>query len=85
LDEDNTAEHGHFVYTQISSVFLGVYLMVATILGDTLDLSETITYLLFGIMILLLLAPLAIPIKMTLYPNKQTKQKPTTLAPSLSN
>jgi hypothetical protein len=43
---------------------------------DTLNLSETITYLLFGIMILLLLAPLAIPIKMTLYLNKQTKEKP---------
>jgi hypothetical protein len=84
LDEDNTTEHGHFMYTQISSVVLGVYLMVATILGDTLNLSEIVTYLLFGIMILLLLAPLAIPIKMTLYPNKEAKEKATTLAPSYS-
>jgi len=84
LEEDNSTEHSHFMYTQISSVVLGVYLLVATILGDTLKLSQAVTYLLFGIMILLLLAPLAIPIKMTLYPNKQTKEKPSTLAPSYS-
>ncbi|XP_015692376.2 protein NUCLEAR FUSION DEFECTIVE 4-like [Oryza brachyantha] len=84
LDEDNAAEHSHFIFTQISSVVLGVYLMVATILGDTLKLSDTITYILFGIMILLLLAPLAIPIKMTLYPNKPKREKTSTLSPSYS-
>uniref|UniRef100_A0A0D9W6U4 Uncharacterized protein n=1 Tax=Leersia perrieri TaxID=77586 RepID=A0A0D9W6U4_9ORYZ len=84
LDEDNAAEHSHFMFTQISSVVLGIYLMVATILGDTLKLSDTITYLLFGIMILLLLAPLAIPVKMTFYPNKPKGEKISTLAPSYS-
>ncbi|AQK44616.1 hypothetical protein ZEAMMB73_Zm00001d025797 [Zea mays] len=44
-----------------------------------------VTYLLFSIMILLLLAPLVIPIKMTLYPNKQTKENSSTLAPSYSS
>jgi hypothetical protein len=58
--------------------------MVATILGDTLKLSATITYLLFGIMILLLLSPLAIPIKMTLYPSKPKDEKPSTIVPSYS-
>uniref|UniRef100_A0A0D9ZMT2 Uncharacterized protein n=1 Tax=Oryza glumipatula TaxID=40148 RepID=A0A0D9ZMT2_9ORYZ len=84
LDEDNASEHSHFMFTQISSVVLGVYLMVATILGDTLKLSDAITYLLFGIMILLLLAPLAIPIKMTIYPNKPKREKTSTLALSYS-
>ncbi|KAM0853772.1 hypothetical protein ACQ4PT_050845 [Festuca glaucescens] len=84
LDEDNSTEHSHFVFTQISSVVLGAYLMVATILGDTLKLSATITYLLFGIMILLLLSPLAIPIKMTLYPSKPKDEKPSTIVPSYS-
>ncbi|SPT18970.1 unnamed protein product [Triticum aestivum] len=85
LDEDNATEHSHFVFTQVSSVVLGVYLMVATILGDTLNLSATITYLLFGIMILLLLSPLAIPIKMTLYPSKLKEEKASTLlVPSYS-
>jgi hypothetical protein len=84
LDEDNATEHSHFVFTQISSVVLGAYLMVATILGDTLKLSTTIMYLLFGIMILLLLSPLAIPIKMTLYPSKPKDEKPSTIVPSYS-
>ncbi|VAH33902.1 unnamed protein product [Triticum turgidum subsp. durum] len=85
LDEDNATEHSHFVFTQVSSVVLGVYLMVATILGDTLNLSATITYLLFGIMILLLLSPLAIPIKMTLYPSKPKEEKASALlVPSYS-
>ncbi|PNT61404.1 hypothetical protein BRADI_5g14850v3 [Brachypodium distachyon] len=84
LDEDNATEHSHFVFTQISSVVLGVYLMVATILGDTLKLSATITYLLFGIMIVLLLSPLAIPIKMTLYPSKPKGEKASTIVPSYS-
>uniref|UniRef100_A0ACD5UCB9 Uncharacterized protein n=1 Tax=Avena sativa TaxID=4498 RepID=A0ACD5UCB9_AVESA len=84
LDEDNATEHSHFVFTQISSVVLGAYLMVSTILGDTLKLSATIMYLLFGIMILLLLSPLAIPIKMTLYPSKPKDEKPSTIVPSYS-
>uniref|UniRef100_A0ACD5US84 Uncharacterized protein n=1 Tax=Avena sativa TaxID=4498 RepID=A0ACD5US84_AVESA len=84
LDEDNATEHSHFVFTQISSVVLGAYLMVATILGDTLKLSATIMYLLFGIMILLLLSPLAIPIKMTLYPSKPKDEKPSSIVPSYS-
>ena len=29
LEEDNSTEHSHFMYTQISSVVLGVYLLVA--------------------------------------------------------
>ena len=84
LDEDNATEHSHFVFTQVSSVVLGVYLMVATVLGDTLKLSATITYLLFGIMILLLLSPLAIPLKMTLYPSKPKEGKAGTIVPSYS-
>ncbi|CAM0903934.1 unnamed protein product [Alopecurus aequalis] len=84
LDEDNATEHSHFMFTQVSSVVLGVYLMVATVLGDTLKLSATITYLLFGIMIVLLLSPLAIPIKMTIYPSKPKGEKTGTIVPSYS-
>ncbi|CAL9129897.1 unnamed protein product [Musa textilis] len=66
--EEDSLEHGHFMFTQISSVFLGLYLLASTILDDVLSLSDAIIYLLFGIMILFLLAPLAIPLKMTLFP-----------------
>ncbi|RWW59446.1 hypothetical protein BHE74_00033616 [Ensete ventricosum] len=66
--EEDRLEHGHFMFTQISSVFLGLYLLAYTILDDVLSLSDAIIYLLFSIMILFLLAPLAIPLKMTLFP-----------------
>ncbi|RRT54985.1 hypothetical protein B296_00025841 [Ensete ventricosum] len=66
--EEDRLEHGHFMFTQISSVFLGLYLLAYTILDDVLSLSDAIIYLLFSIMILFLLAPLTIPLKMTLFP-----------------
>ena len=64
---EDSSEPGHFMFTQIASIVLGFYLLAATILDDVLILNYTITYILFGIMILFLLAPLAIPLKMTLY------------------
>ncbi|KAK8937071.1 hypothetical protein KSP39_PZI012742 [Platanthera zijinensis] len=71
--EDDSSEHGHFLFTQIASVFLGLYLLTSTLLGSVLALSNTVTYILFGIMILLLLSPLAIPLKMTLCRKKMKK------------
>ncbi|XP_039120635.1 protein NUCLEAR FUSION DEFECTIVE 4 [Dioscorea cayenensis subsp. rotundata] len=69
--EDDSLEHGHFLFTQIASVVLGLYLLTATVLDDVLSLNTTITYTLFGIVILLLMAPLAIPLKMTLFPRRK--------------
>ncbi|XP_058111431.1 protein NUCLEAR FUSION DEFECTIVE 4 [Magnolia sinica] len=66
--EDDSTQHGHFLFTQVASVFLGIYLLTTTILDDVLSLNDAISYAFVGIMVLLLLAPLAIPIKMTLYP-----------------
>lgn len=71
--EDDSSEHCHFLFTQVSSIFLGLYLLVTTILDDVLSLSNAVSYTFFGIMILLLLAPLAIPLKMTLYPDKRKR------------
>ncbi|XP_020265676.1 protein NUCLEAR FUSION DEFECTIVE 4-like [Asparagus officinalis] len=68
--EEDSSERGHFLFTQILSVILGVYLLTTTILNDVLSLNDAISCAFFGIMILFLLAPLAIPIKMTLYPTK---------------
>eukprot|EP00268_Persea_americana_P005152 TRINITY_DN11730_c0_g1_i2.p1 TRINITY_DN11730_c0_g1~~TRINITY_DN11730_c0_g1_i2.p1 ORF type:complete len:543 (-),score=59.35 TRINITY_DN11730_c0_g1_i2:500-2128(-) len=67
LEEDST-ERGHFLFTQTASVFLGIYLLTTTVLNDVLTLSNIISYTFIGIMVLILLAPLAIPIKMTIYP-----------------
>lgn len=68
---DDSSEHGHFLFTQIISVVLGLYLLTSTLLDNVLSPSGLVTYLFFGMMILLLLSPLAIPLKMTLYPNKK--------------
>ncbi|KAL5991698.1 hypothetical protein ACLOJK_012608 [Asimina triloba] len=71
--EDDSKQHGYFLFTQIASVSLGIYLLTTTILVDVLSLNDAISYTFVGIMVLLLLAPLAIPIKMTLYPANHRK------------
>ncbi|GAB2293650.1 hypothetical protein Dimus_027863 [Dionaea muscipula] len=65
---ENSYEHGHFLFTQGACVVLGIYLLTTTIVGDTLTLSQAIRFTFIGIMVILMLSPLAIPIKMTLFP-----------------
>ncbi|XP_021757836.1 protein NUCLEAR FUSION DEFECTIVE 4-like [Chenopodium quinoa] len=66
---DNSAENGHFVFIQVASILLGIYLLTTTILGDFLSLSRPISYIILTVMILFLMAPLMIPLKMTLSPS----------------
>ncbi|KAK3003065.1 hypothetical protein RJ639_018809 [Escallonia herrerae] len=70
---DDSAEHGHFLFTEAASVVLGLYLLTTTILGNMLSLSAPIRYTFLVIMVLLLMAPLAIPVKMTFYPSDRRK------------
>ncbi|KAJ3696458.1 hypothetical protein LUZ61_000163 [Rhynchospora tenuis] len=70
-EENSSEERCHFLFTQLASVILGVYLLVSTVLDDVLGLSTSVTYALFGGMVLLLFAPLAIPVKMTLWRKKR--------------
>ncbi|XP_048233838.1 protein NUCLEAR FUSION DEFECTIVE 4 [Ricinus communis] len=65
---EDSSEHVHFVFTQASNVVLALYLLIATIISDVVSLSTVVSYILVGVMIIILLAPLAIPIKMTLFP-----------------
>ncbi|KAG9450214.1 hypothetical protein H6P81_010179 [Aristolochia fimbriata] len=67
--EEDLSERNHFLFTQVASIFLGAYLLITTVVGDVLSVSSAISYTFIGIMILLLLAPLAIPIKMTFFPH----------------
>ncbi|KQK19342.1 hypothetical protein BRADI_1g47737v3 [Brachypodium distachyon] len=69
----NSSEQAHFLFTQIGSVLLGVYLVGATILDHVVTLTDALNYSLLVIMILLLFAPVAIPLKMTLFPANQRK------------
>lgn len=68
--EEDPSAHFHFVFTQAFSVLLAIYLLTVTILYDTIFLSNAASYTLVAIMVVFLLSPLAIPIKMTLFPAK---------------
>ncbi|KAL9249295.1 NUCLEAR FUSION DEFECTIVE 4-like protein [Drosera capensis] len=65
---DNSYEHNHFLFTQGASVVLGIFLLTTTILDDIFTLSQAIRYLFIGIMVIFMISPLAIPVKMTLFP-----------------
>ncbi|PKA59166.1 hypothetical protein AXF42_Ash001259 [Apostasia shenzhenica] len=69
---DDPSEHNHFLFTQITSVLLSIYLLLSTFFNDMISVNKSVTYILFSIMVLLLLSPLAIPLKMTLFPNKKS-------------
>ncbi|CAL9095598.1 unnamed protein product [Musa textilis] len=71
---EDSSERCHFLFTQVSSILLGLYLLAFTIVSNHVQLSDGITCVLFGVMVLFLLAPLAIPIKMTFF---RTKPKHT--------
>ena len=66
--EEDSLMDIHFIFTQAFSVIVGIYLLTITVLYDTLSLSNAVSYISVAIMVILLLSPLAIPIKMTLFP-----------------
>ncbi|PIN03594.1 Monocarboxylate transporter [Handroanthus impetiginosus] len=70
---EDSAEHCHFLFTQGASLCLAIYLLTTTILKDLLSLSNTVSYILIAVMVILLMAPLAIPLKMTLFPSNRKK------------
>ena len=69
--EDST-DNCHFLFIQVSSVVLGLYLLATTIFGNILPYSSTVSYILVAVMILLIMAPLAVPIKMTIFPRRDS-------------
>ncbi|XP_054822760.1 protein NUCLEAR FUSION DEFECTIVE 4-like [Prosopis cineraria] len=70
---EDSSENGHFVFIQASSVVLGLYLLATTVIGDVVSLGGVASYVSVFVMILLLMAPLAVPLKMTLFPRKVIK------------
>ncbi|XP_073146150.1 protein NUCLEAR FUSION DEFECTIVE 4 [Henckelia pumila] len=70
---EDSYEHGHFLFTQGASISLAIYLLTTTILKKLLFLGNVISYIIVAIMIILLMAPLAIPVKMTLFPANNKK------------
>jgi len=72
---DDPAEPYHFLFVQGSSVIMGVYLLVSTILGNVYTFSDAVSYALVAVMVLLIMAPLAVPLKMTCFPRNGSKSE----------
>ncbi|KAL6952748.1 hypothetical protein U1Q18_050562 [Sarracenia purpurea var. burkii] len=73
---EDSSVHVHFLFTQAASITLAIYLLTTTILKDVFFLSNSISYILVAVMVILLLSPIAIPIKMTLFPANPKKPAP---------
>lgn len=67
--EEGTSENKHFLFTQGASIFLGIYLLTSTIIADKLSVQRAVCYAFVVAMVIFMMAPLAIPIKMTLSPS----------------
>lgn len=81
--EADPSENAHFLFTQGTSLLLAIFLLSTTILKNTLNLNNTISYTFIAIMVVLLLSPLAIPIKMTLFPARKKVFRPVDSSDSL--
>lgn len=70
---EDPSEKCHFLFIQAASVVLGIYVLTTTILADVLSLSAPVAYSFLLVMVLLLMAPLAIPVKMSFYLSDRSK------------
>ncbi|XP_038999799.1 protein NUCLEAR FUSION DEFECTIVE 4-like [Hibiscus syriacus] len=77
---EDSSVHVHFVFTQVASVLLAIYLIIITVIYDIVSLSDVFSYLLLAIVFIFLLAPLGIPVKMTI-----TRANADTLTPLASS
>ncbi|KAK4267592.1 hypothetical protein QN277_024352 [Acacia crassicarpa] len=68
---EDSSVHVHFILVQAASILLAIYLVTATVLDEVISLSDAVSYIIIAIMIILLMTPLAIPVKMTLFPAKK--------------
>ncbi|WJX70075.1 hypothetical protein P8452_54223 [Trifolium repens] len=73
---EDSSVHVHFIFTQASSILLATYLVTATILSDMVSINDVVSCILVAIMIILMITPLAIPLKMTLFPASQKNNVP---------
>ncbi|KAI4380093.1 hypothetical protein MLD38_006319 [Melastoma candidum] len=73
---ETSAEYSHFTFIQATSFALGLYVLSTTIMNDLFPFSPQLLYSIVVVMVLLLLAPLIIPVKMTIYRIKTVKPTP---------
>ncbi|RDX68016.1 Protein NUCLEAR FUSION DEFECTIVE 4, partial [Mucuna pruriens] len=71
---EDSSIHVHFIFAQVATVLLAVYLVITTsILTSVVSINDAVSYILVAIMVILLMTPLAIPLKMTLFPANSKK------------
>lgn len=68
--EEDSSARTHFLFTQTASMALGIFLLTTTVINEIFSLSEAIRYTFVVIMVGMMLSPLAIPIKMTIFRRK---------------
>ena len=73
---EDSSENKHFLFTQAASIILGIYLLTSTIIADKLSVQRAICDVFIVIMVIFMMAPLAIPIKMTLFPSSKKLSRP---------
>ncbi|CAB4272888.1 unnamed protein product [Prunus armeniaca] len=77
---EDSSEHVHFLFTITVSVLLAIYLLTVTVVNEIVTLSDAVSCILVAIMVILLLSPLAIPLKMTLFPARARAESSDHLA-----
>lgn len=78
---EDSSENVHFLFTQVMAVLAAVIVLTITVVGNVISVSSRVTYTLVGLVVVLLLSPLAIPIKMTFF-RKESAEIPNPLAGS---
>ncbi|TKY48046.1 NUCLEAR FUSION DEFECTIVE 4 [Spatholobus suberectus] len=73
---EDSSVHVHFIFAQVASVLLASYLVITTIVSDMVSINDAVSYILLAIMIILLMTPLAIPLKITLFPANSKNNVP---------
>ncbi|KAL3585520.1 hypothetical protein D5086_012387 [Populus alba] len=70
---EDSSEHAHFLFTQGALIVLGLYVLTTTILNHIFHFSAPVSNTFLVIMVVLLMAPFAIPIKMTFHRMRVSK------------
>ncbi|KAJ6700721.1 MAJOR FACILITATOR SUPERFAMILY PROTEIN, partial [Salix koriyanagi] len=73
---EESSDHVHFIFSQVASVLLALYLLITTIISDVVSLNDTVSCILVLILVIVLMSPLAIPVKMTLFPAAKKRNVP---------
>ncbi|KAF8054743.1 hypothetical protein N665_1318s0012 [Sinapis alba] len=68
---EDSSEHVHFVFTQAMAVLAALIVLAITVVGNVVSVSSGVMYALVGLVVLLLVSPLAIPVKMTFFRKKK--------------